>query len=80
MSYIKALPVVFDRTAREVRFDGIRLARNASFVNGEQNIFPYGATYDSPIMYSEWGSGKIEIRYGDEKEVYDFSGERPAGL
>ena len=73
IGYIKALPVVFDRDAREVFFDGIHLTRNASFVNGKQNIFPYPATYDSPIMYSEWGSGIIEIKYGDEKAVYDFN-------
>ena len=72
-SYIKSLPVIFDREKREVTFDGIRLTRNENFVDGKQNIYPYSATYDSPIMYSEWGSGKIEIICEDEKTVYDFS-------
>jgi hypothetical protein len=71
--YIKALPVVFDREKREVTFDGIHLTRNSNFVNGQKNLYPYPATYDSPIMYSEWGSGRIEIKCEGESTVYDFN-------
>jgi len=74
MSYIRSLPVIFDRSAREVRFDGIHLTRTESFEGEERNIYPYSAVYDSPIMYSEWGSGIIEIKCGNDREVYDFNG------
>ena len=70
--HIRALPVVFDRQAKTVAFDGILLHRGGNAENGAENGYPYPMTYDCPFMRSVWGSGVIEVTAGEKRVVYDF--------
>ena len=71
--HIKSLPVVFDRKERTVSFDNILLTTTGNFSCGEPNSYPYTTVYDSPYIYSIWGSGIIEIKCGGKNTVYDFN-------
>lgn len=68
----KAVPVLFDRDARKVMFDGIEVRENGNSKNGVENHYPYPKTYDCPFLQSEWDSRMIEVTCGEEKVVYDF--------
>ena len=69
---IRALPVLFDRQAKTVSFDGILLRRDGSTVNGVEEHYPYPMTYDCPFLQSVWGSGVIGIITDERRVVYDF--------
>ena len=69
---IKAMPVVFDREARVVSFDGITLERNGNGECGVRNVYPYPEVYKSPYMNSVWDSKVIEVTDGKSTVVYDF--------
>ena len=69
---IRALPVLFDRQAKTVSFDGILLRRDGSSVNGTEERYPYPMTYDCPFLQSVWGSGVIGIITDERRVVYDF--------
>ena len=42
------------------------------YLDGVLQEYPYAYTYDSPFMRSKWGSGVIEVTYGDTVRVMDF--------
>ena len=69
---IKSKPVVFDKEAKTVSFDGIELRTDGNSEGGKENIYPYGKVYDCYFMQSEYDSKVIEIINGDKKVIYDF--------
>ncbi len=71
-SSIKSKPVVFDREAKTVTFDGIRLCRDGNSENGTENVYPYKKVYDCPFMSSIWDSKVITVTSEDKTVVYDF--------
>lgn len=70
---IKEKPVVFDKEAKTVKFDGIELRRDGNSEGGIENVYPYPKTYDCPFMQSMWDSKVIEVISGDKKVIYDFN-------
>lgn len=70
---IKSIPVIFDRAARTVSFDGIFLSENGNSEGGVPNVYPYAYTYDCPFMKSDWNSGIITVTAGGKTAVYDFN-------
>lgn len=70
--HIKSLPVVYDRVAKTVVFDGIELREDGNSDSGTENVYPYAKTYDCPFMQSDWDSKIITVTCGDKKVVYDF--------
>ena len=71
--HVKSLPVVYDREARTVEFDGIRVGYHFNSENGTENEYPYKLLYDCPYMQSAWDSGIIRITDGEKEAVYDFN-------
>lgn len=69
---IKKMPVIFDKTAKTVKFDGIELRTDGNSENGVENVYPYKKTYDCPFLQSEWDSRVIDVIVGDKKVTYDF--------
>ena len=70
---IKAMPVIFDKTAKTVNFDGIELRTDGNSEGGVENVYPYKKVYDCPFMQSEYDSKVIEIKAGNKTVVYDFN-------
>ena len=70
---IKNKPVIFDKTAKTVKFDGIELRVDGNSENGKENVYPYKKTYDCPFMQSEYDSKIIEVKGKTKTVVYDFN-------
>ena len=70
---IKKMPVIFDKEAKTVRFDGIELRTDGNSESGTENVYPYTKTYDCPFMQSEWDSKIIEVKAGNKTVIYDFN-------
>ena len=69
---IKKIPVIFDKTAKTVKFDGIELRTDGNSEDGKENVYPYEKTYDCPFMQSKWDSRVIDVIAGGKKVTYDF--------
>ena len=69
---IKKMPVIFDKTAKTVKFDGIELRTDGNSEDGKENVYPYEKTYDCPFMQSKWDSRVIDVITGSKKVTYDF--------
>ena len=69
---IKKMPVIFDKTAKTVKFDGIELRTDGNSENGVENVYPYEKTYDCPFLQSKWDSRVIDVITEDKKVTYDF--------
>ena len=67
------MPVIFDKTAKTVNFDGIELRTDGNSEGGKENVYPYKKVYDCPFMQSEYDSKVIEIKAKDKTVVYDFN-------
>lgn len=76
---IKAIPVVFNREARTVSFDGITVTKTSNSEGGVENVYPYPYTYDCPFMKSVWNSGVIEVTAGGKTVIYDFNNNETRG-
>lgn len=50
---------VFDPESMTLSYGNLKMDRRSRLVDGRQVIFPY-ETYDSPCVFSRWGSGVIE--------------------
>lgn len=70
---IKNIPVIFDKEAKTVSFDGIEVRTDGNSENGKENIYPYEKVYDCYFMQSDYDSKIIEIISGDKKVIYDFN-------
>ena len=70
---IKAMPVVYDKEAKTVSFDGILLHTEGNSEGGVENVYPYKKLYDCPFMQSEYDSKVIEVTFGGKKVIYDFN-------
>lgn len=70
---IKKIPVIFDKTAKTLKFDGIELRTNGNSESGVENAYPYAKTYDCPFMQSEWDSKIIEVKGKNRTVIYDFN-------
>ncbi len=70
---IKSMPVIFDKTAKTVKFDGIELRTDGNSEAGKENVYPYKKTYDCPFMQSEWDSKIIEVKGKNKTVIYDFN-------
>ncbi len=69
---IKKMPVIFDKTAKTVKFDGIELRTDGNSENGKENVYPYKKVYDCYFLQSEYDSKVIDVISGDKKVTYDF--------
>ena len=69
---IKSKPVIFDRDAKILKFDGIELRTDGNSEDGVENVYPYSKTYDCPFMQSDYDSKIIEIKGKDKTVIYDF--------
>ena len=58
----------FDAETMTLSYASLKMNRKERFINGKQVVFPY-ETYDSPCVFSKWGSGIIET----ESVILDFS-------
>ncbi len=70
---IKNKPIVYDKTAKTLSFDGIELRTDGNSENGVENIYPYKKTYDCPFMQSDWDSKIITVKIGGKTVIYDFN-------
>lgn len=70
---IKNKPVIFDKTAKTVKFDGIELRVDGNSENGKENVYPYKKTYDCPFMQSDYDSKIIEVKGKTKTVIYDFN-------
>lgn len=73
---IKKMPVIFDKEAKTVSFDGIEVRKDGNSEGGVENIYPYAKTYDCYFMQSEWNSGIIDVMLNGKKITYDFVNNR----
>lgn len=71
--YIKKMPVIFDKEAKTVCFDGIELRTDGNSEGGKENGYPYKKLYDCYFMQSMYGSKVIELFSEKQKAVYDFN-------
>ena len=69
---IKKIPVVFDKVAKTVKFDGIELRTDGNSDGGKENVYPYKKVYDCPFLQSEYDSKVIDVITGGKKVTYDF--------
>ena len=69
---IKKMPVIFDKAAKTVKFDGIELRTDGNSIGGKENVYPYAKLYDCPFMQSEWDSKVIDVYSNGKKITYDF--------
>ena len=69
---IKKMPVIFDKMAKTVKFDGIELRTDGNSEDGKENVYPYEKTYDCPFLQSKWDSRVIDVITGGKKVTYDF--------
>lgn len=65
---VKAGNPQFDPETMTLSYGNLKMNRRERFIDGEKVVFPY-ETYDSPCVYSKWGSGVIETATA----VIDFS-------
>jgi len=72
-SSMKDKPILFNKAALTLDFNGITLFYHGNKENGKENRYPYQKLYDSPYMQSIWESGIMELTCGDKKEIYDFN-------
>ena len=70
---IKKIPVIFDKEAKTLKFDGIELRTDGNSEDGVENVYPYKKVYDCYFMQSEYDSKVIEVISGDKKVIYDFN-------
>ena len=56
---VRAGKPTFDPSTMTLRFANLEMNKQERLVNGQQEKYPY-ETYDSPCVYSKWGSGVIE--------------------
>jgi hypothetical protein len=64
------------QSAREITFNtGVS---QIPTIDGEPVNYSHPMTFDSPYLKSEYKSGLIEIEYGSDKLVLDFSKTKPA--
>lgn len=66
---VKANNPVFDAATMTLTYDNLKMNRGERFIDNKLVQFPY-ETFDSPMMYSKYGSGIIETA----KVVLDFNG------
>ena len=58
----------FDAETMTLSYANLKMNRRERWIDGKQVVFPY-ETYDSPCVFSKWGSGIIETK----KVVLDFN-------
>lgn len=58
----------FDSKSMTLSYSNLKMNRTERLIDGKQEAFPYD-TYDSPCMYSAFGSGIIET----DKVIMDFN-------
>ncbi len=66
---VKAGKPEFDAGTMTLSYANLKMNRHTRLIDGIQVRFPY-ETYDSPCVFSEWGSGVIET----DKVILDFNG------
>lgn len=60
---------LFDIDTMTLSYGNMKMNKMKRLIDGKQVVFPYD-TYDSPCVYSKWGSGIIET----SKVILDFNG------
>jgi len=63
----------FDAESMTVKFRDIRMDYENRWVKGEKQVFPYKNLYESPWLWSEYGSGVLHISDGEREEILDFN-------
>ena len=66
---VKAGKPEFDAGTMTLSYANLKMNRHTRLIDGIQVRFPY-ETYDSPCVFSKWGSGVIET----DKVILDFNG------
>lgn len=66
---VRAGKPTFCKDTMTLSFGKLKMNRRERWADGKKEVFPYD-TYDSPCVFSKWGSGVIETR----KAVLDFDG------
>ena len=56
---VKKANPIFEEETMALSYANLRMNRDKRWIDGHEVVFPY-ETYDSPLVYSKWGSGIIE--------------------
>jgi|GEM_PF-834492 len=66
------LTLTYGNLKHQAVISGKQATTERTWVDGVEQQFHYGYTYDSPYMKAVWDSGVIEVYFGDAVRVMDF--------
>ena len=72
----KNIPVIFDRDAMRLEFDGYFIDKKANGKIASPEKYPYGWVYKSDWVQAKWGEGVVYVKNGDKTLVMDFNENR----